>query len=146
MMSFGQKNTEYRESLYVGYRYYDKAEKAVRFPFGHGLSYTTFDYSDLEVKSDSISVTVTNTGAYPGAEVVQLYIAPPGGGLHRPEQELKGFARVELVPGESNRASFPLDNRSFAVWKAGRRPWATMCPSHRNRKRGSLLWTAPAWK
>lgn len=114
--TFGQKNVEYRESIYVGYRYYDKAEKAVRFPFGHGLSYTTFVYSDLEVKGDAVSITVTNTGAYPGAEVAQLYIAPPKGGLHRPEQELKGFCRVELAPGESKRVRFPLDSRSFAIW------------------------------
>ena len=117
--TFGQKNVEYRESVYVGYRYYDKAKKAVRFPFGHGLSYTTFTYSDLEIKGDAVSVTVTNTGARPGAEVAQLYIAPPKGGLHRPEQELKGFARAELAPGESKRVSFPLDSRSFAIWDGG---------------------------
>ena len=117
--TFGQKNVEYRESVYVGYRYYDKAKKAVRFPFGHGLSYTTFTYSDLEIKGDAVSVTVTNTGTYPGAEVAQLYIAPPKGGLHRPGQELKGFARAELAPGESKRVSFPLDSRSFAIWDGG---------------------------
>ena len=117
--TFGQKNVEYRESIYVGYRCYDKAKKAVRFPFGHGLSYTTFEYSDLEIKDDAVSVTVTNTGAAPGAEVAQLYIAPPEGGLHRPEQELKGFVRVELTLGESRRVSFPLDERSFAVWNRG---------------------------
>ena len=114
--TFGQKNTEYRESVYVGYRYYDKAKKAVRFPFGHGLSYTEFAYSDLEVMDNTVSVTVTNIGTHPGAEVAQLYIAPPKGGLHRPEQELKGFSRVELAPGEGKRVSFPLDSRSFAVW------------------------------
>ena len=117
--TFGQKNVEYRESVYVGYRYYDKAKKAVRFPFGHGLSYTTFTYSDLEIKGDAVSVTVTNTGTYPGAEVAQLYIAPPKGGLHRPGQELKGFARAELALGESKRVSFPLDSRSFAIWDGG---------------------------
>lgn len=114
--TFGQKNVEYRESIYVGYRHYDKVGKAVRFPFGHGLSYTTFTYSNLEISGDTVSTTVTNTGSVPGAEVVQLYIAPPKGGLHRPVQELKGFARVELAPGESGRVSFPLDSRSFTVW------------------------------
>ncbi len=114
--TFGKRNVEYRESIYVGYRYYDTAKQAVRFPFGHGLSYTTFAYSDLEIKDDAVSVTVANTGAYSGAEVAQLYIAPPKGGLHRPEQELKGFQRVELAPGESKRVSFHLDSRSFAVW------------------------------
>ena len=117
--TFGQKNVEYRESVYVGYRYYDKAEQPVRFPFGHGLGYTGFTYSDLEVTDNTVSFTVTNTGASPGAEVAQLYIAPPKGGLHRPEQELKGFARVELAPGESKRVGFPLDSRSFAVWDNG---------------------------
>lgn len=117
--TFGKKNTEYRESVYVGYRYYDKAGKAVRFPFGHGLSYTTFAYSNLEVRDDAVSVTVTNTGTVPGAEVVQLYIAPPKGGLHRPEKELKGFQRVELAPGESKQVRFSLDERSFALWQGG---------------------------
>ncbi|MDE7172220.1 MAG: beta-glucosidase [Oscillospiraceae bacterium] len=117
--TFGQKNVEYRESVYVGYRYYDKAKKAVRFPFGHGLSYTIFKYSDMEITDNAVSVTVVNTGAYPGAEVAQLYIAPPKGGLHRPEQELKGFVRVELAPGEGKRVSFPLDSRSFAIWDGG---------------------------
>jgi len=120
--TFGRKNAEYRESIYVGYRYYDKAKKAVRFPFGHGLSYTTFVYSDLKIENNAVSFTVANTGAYPGAEVAQLYIAPPKGGLHRPEQELKGFQRVELATGESRRVSFPLDVRSFAVWDGG---WKT---------------------
>ena len=117
--TFGQKTVEYRESIYVGYRYYDTAKKAVRFPFGHGLGYATFAYNDLAVKENTVSVTVTNTGAYPSAEVVQMYIAPPKGGIHRPEQELKGFQRVELAPGESKRVNFSLDARSFAVWDGG---------------------------
>jgi len=114
--TFGQKNVEYRESIYVGYRYYDKAKKAMRFPFGHGLSYTTFAYSNLEIKDDAVSFTVTNTGTYPGAEIAQMYITPPKGGLHRPEQELKGFQRVELAPGKSKQICLRLNHRSFAVW------------------------------
>ena len=117
--TFGQQKTEYRESVYVGYRYYDKAEKAVAFPFGHGLSYTRFAYSDLTIQGDSVSLTVANTGGRAGAEVVQLYLAPPQGGLHRPRKELKGFRRVELAPGEKRRVVFPLDRRSFAVWADG---------------------------
>lgn len=117
--TFGKKNTEYRESIYVGYRYYDKAEKPVRFPFGHGLSYTSFEYSGLQIEGRIVTTTITNTGNVPGAEVVQLYIAPPKDGPHRPEQELKGFQRVELAPGESKRVSFSLDDRSFAVWQNG---------------------------
>ena len=83
--TFGKKNTEYREGIYVGYRYYDKAKKPVRYPFGFGLSYTTFEYSDLKVCDRTVSATVTNTGAVGGAEVVQLYIAPPNNGIFRPE-------------------------------------------------------------
>ena len=114
--TFGQKNTEYREGIYVGYRCYDKAGKAVRYPFGHGLSYTRFAYSELTVSGRTVTLNVTNAGTVSGAEVVQLYIAPPQNGLHRPEKELKGFARVELAPGERKSVSFELDDRTYAVW------------------------------
>ena len=117
--TFGKRNAEYREGVYVGYRYYDAAEKPVRYPFGHGLSYTTFTYSDLHVDGRTVSVRVTNSGKVRGAEAVQLYIAPPKGGLFRPEKELKGFARVELEPGEGKTVGFALDERSFAVWSDG---------------------------
>lgn len=117
--TFGKRNVEYREGIYVGYRYYDKAKKAVRYPFGHGLSYTTFTYSDLKVDGKTVSVRIKNTGSVKGAEVVQLYIAPPKDGLFRPEEELKGFARVELEPGETETVMFTLDDRSFAVWNDG---------------------------
>lgn len=117
--TFGKRNAEYREGVYVGYRYYDKAEKAVRYPFGHGLSYTAFAYDDLHADRHSVSLRVTNTGSVPGAEVVQLYIAPPKGGLYRPAKELKGFARVELEPGETQTVTFTLNDRSFAVWSDG---------------------------
>lgn len=117
--TFGKKNTEYRESIYVGYRYYDKAEKAVRYPFGFGLSYTEFTYSDLKIENRTVTATVTNTGTRPGAEVVQLYIAPPKDGIHRPAKELKGFRRVELAPGESKTVTFRLDDRCFALWSDG---------------------------
>ena len=117
--TFGKKNTEYREGIYVGYRYYDKAKKSVRYPFGHGLSYTTFAYSDLVVRDRKVSVQVKNTGAVSGAEVVQLYIAAPKGGIFCPVRELKGFERVELKPGESKTVEFTLDDRSFAIWSEG---------------------------
>lgn len=117
--TFGKRNAEYRESIYVGYRYYDKARAAVRFPFGYGMSYTEFTYSDLKIQDRSVSATITNTGSVPGAEVVQLYIAPPQEGIHRPIKELKGFIRVELLPGESKQVTFMLDDRSFAVWAEG---------------------------
>ncbi len=117
--TFGKRNTEYRESIYVGYRYYDKANKKVRFPFGFGLSYTEFSYSDLHIENNTVTAAVTNTGKTAGAEVVQLYIAPPQNSVHRPVRELKGFARVQLDPGESRTVRFELDARSFAVWNDG---------------------------
>ena len=117
--TFGKRNPEYREGIYVGYRYYDKAEKDVCFPFGHGLSYTTFSYSDLRIDGNSVSVCVTNTGSVKGAEVVQLYVSPPKDGIFRPEKELKGFERVELEVGESKLVSFTLDEQCFCVWNDG---------------------------
>lgn len=115
----GHKDAQYREGLYVGYRYYQKAGVSVRWPFGFGLSYTSFSYSDLQLCGDRVTAVVTNTGSVPGAEVAQLYIAPPQDGFYRPARELKGFAKVFLQPGESKTVSFPLDDRSFAVWADG---------------------------
>ena len=109
----------YTEGIYAGYRYYDKAKLAVRWPFGHGLSYTAFTYSDLWVDGRSVTLTVTNTGERAGAEVVQLYIAPPQGGIHRPLRELKAFTKVFLQPREGRTVTFTLDERSFALWQEG---------------------------
>ncbi len=109
----------YQEGVYVGYRYYDKAGVPVRWRFGYGLSYTTFAYSDLTVNSDTVSVSVRNTGTCAGAEVVQLYIGAPQDGLHRPVRELKGFQKVFLLPGESRTVMFSLTDRSFALWREG---------------------------
>lgn len=117
--TFGKKNTEYREGIYVGYRYYEKAGKAVRYPFGYGLSYTSFDYSDLQIQDRKVTVRVKNTGKVKGAEVVQLYVAAPEKGLYRPRKELKGFQRLELAPGEERTAEFTLDDRCFALWQEG---------------------------
>lgn len=117
--TFGKKTTHYKEGLYVGYRYYDKAGVAVRFPFGFGMSYTQFAYSDLQVEGRTVTATITNTGSVPGAEVVQLYVAPPQNGPYRPAKELKGFAKVSLQPGESRTVTFELNDRSFAVWCDG---------------------------
>lgn len=113
------KDALYQEGIYVGYRYYDKAGVAVRWPFGYGLSYTGFSYSDLEVSGNTATVTVKNTGNYPGAEIIQLYIAPPQNGLHRPVRELAGFRKVFLQPGESQTATFELNDRAFALWQDG---------------------------
>ena len=109
----------YQEGLYVGYRYYDKAGVPVRWPFGFGLSYTEFAYSDLTVEGDTASVTVRNVGKCAGAEVVQLYLAAPQEGLHRPVRELKGFQKVHLQPGKSETVRFTLIDRDFAVWQDG---------------------------
>lgn len=117
--TFGKQNSEYHESIYVGYRYYDKAGVDVRFPFGHGLSYTEFAYLDMKINGSTVTATVTNIGSLFGAETVQLYIAPPQDGIHRPIKELKGFARVELMPGESKQVTFTLDDRCFSVWADG---------------------------
>ena len=113
------KDALYTEGLYVGYRCYDKANKKVRWPFGHGLSYTTYAYSDLRVSGGRVACTVKNTGPAAGSEIVQLYIEAPQDGLHRPVRELKGFCKLSLEPGESKTAEFELTDRSFAVWDGG---------------------------
>lgn len=113
------KDALYEEGIYVGYRYYDKAGIPLRWPFGYGLSYTSFSCSDLKAEGRTVSVTVTNTGNCPGAEVVQLYVAAPQNGLHRPLRELKGFRKIFLIPGESKTVSFELTERSFALWHSG---------------------------
>ncbi len=112
-----QKDALYQEGIYVGYRYYDKSGVSVRWPFGYGLSYTRFAYSDLTVSGDMVSVTVKNIGKYAGKEIVQLYVEAPQDGLHRPIRELKGFQKVILQPDESRILTFMLDERSFAVWQ-----------------------------
>lgn len=113
------KDAQYREGVYVGYRYYETAAVPVRWCFGHGLSYTRFVYSDLRVDGRTARVTITNAGDVAGAEIVQLYVAPPGGGPHRPARELKGFAKLFLQPGESGQVQFELDDRSFELWQDG---------------------------
>lgn len=109
----------YQEGVYVGYRYYDKSGTAVRWPFGYGLSYTTFAYSDLTVDGNAVSVAVKNTGSFAGAEVVQLSVKTPQDGLHRPIRELKGFQKIFLEPGQRQTVTFSLTDRSFAVWQDG---------------------------
>ena len=113
------KDAQYREGIYVGYRYYETAGVPVRFPFGYGLSYTTFQYSDLKIEGNKVSCAVKNTGEMAGKEIVQLYIEPIQSTIHRPACELKGFEKISLEPGESKRVQFLLNERSFAVWKDG---------------------------
>lgn len=122
---------EYREGLFVGYRYYDTAHKAVRYPFGHGLSYTRFDYADLHLSAaqmkdtGTLTVTcrVTNPGGRAGAEVVQLYVACKDSVIIRAAQELKGFERVWLEPGESREVRFDLSQRDFAYYNTALGGW-----------------------
>jgi beta-glucosidase len=128
----GQKGSvEYSEGIYVGYRWYDKKKIEPRFPFGFGLSYTTFALSNLKVASAGsgdartfvASVDVTNTGSRPGAEVVQLYVRPPQSDVDRPVQELKAFNRIQLAPGATASVRLPLDFRSFAYWDIASHDW-----------------------
>ena len=123
--------TEYREGVFVGYRYYDKKKMDVLFPFGFGLSYTTFEYSNLRLSADKIkdtdtltvAVTVKNTGKRAGKAVVQLYVGDEESTPIRPVRELKGFSKVALQPGESREVSFVLDKRSFAYWNKQIHDW-----------------------
>jgi beta-glucosidase len=127
----GPATVEYRESIYVGYRYYDTVNQEVRFPFGHGLSYTTFEYSDLNLSqsqitySDMLTVTlkVKNTGSVTGKEIVQLYVKDVESTVFRPEKELKGFAKVELAPGEETRVTIELNWRAFAYYNTDLNDW-----------------------
>ena len=119
----GPINVEYRESIYVGYRYYDAAKKEVAFPFGYGLSYTTFEYSDLKCSQNEASFTVKNTGKFDGAEVCQLYISDKEPVVFKAPKELKGFKKVFLKAGESAKVTIPLDMRSFAFFNTTTEKW-----------------------
>lgn len=126
----GQK-VEYKEGVFVGYRYYDTKEMPVRYPFGYGLSYTTFEYSDLQLSSDKIKDTdklkvtlkVKNTGNRAGKEIVQLYVADKTGATSRPVKELKNFVKVELQPQEEKTVEMELDKRSFAWYNTDIHDW-----------------------
>lgn len=123
----------YGEGLFIGYRYYDAREIPVLFPFGHGLSYTTFAYGNVRVSAGSfkdvdgvtVSVDVSNTGPVAGKEVVQVYVRDRESRLARPDKELKGFAKVALQPGESKTVSIPLDFRAFAYYDPAHGQWVT---------------------
>ena len=104
---------EHREGMYIGYRYYETANVPVRYPFGHGLSYTTFAYSDLQADGQKVSFTLTNTGSLAGGEVAQVYITCRTGKVFRAKKELKGFQKVFLQPGESRRVTIALDDKAF---------------------------------
>lgn len=120
----GERGTVlYGEGVFIGYRWYDALNRAVRYPFGHGLSYTTFAYRDLEIEileaaegSVRVSCTIDNTGDRAGAEIVQLYVGDPDAEVQRPVRELRGFEKVRIEPGASARVVFELENRDFAYW------------------------------
>jgi beta-glucosidase len=128
----GSKSVEYRESVYVGYRYYNTVDKPVAYPFGYGLSYTSFEYSDLKLSRSEfkagdeleLSVTVKNTGDRPGVELVQIYVAPESPKIFRPREELRGFEKLRLEGGKSMTITITLDTRSFAYYHPLDQVWA----------------------
>ena len=126
-----RERVRYAEDVFVGYRYYDSKKEAVLFPFGYGLSYTTFEYSDLKLSSEEwregerlkVTLTVTNTGKRAGKEIVELYISDQSGEAVRPVHELKGFEKVALQPGESKQVTFELGGRAFAFFDEKAHDW-----------------------
>ena len=118
-----ERTSEYRESLYVGYRYYDTAEIPVLYPFGFGLSYTDFEYSDINVTEDGVSFTLTNAGKRDGAEISQLYVSLPSANVFRPKKELKGFSKVFLRAGESKKVTIAFDDKTFRYWNVKTNKW-----------------------
>ena len=119
-----ERNSDYREGIFVGYRYFETAGKAVHYPFGFGLSYTTFAYSGLQVSKDGAAFTLTNTGGRDGAEVAQLYVGLPGSAVFRASRELKGFKKVFLKAGESKTVTIPFDSRTFRFWNVSKNGWS----------------------
>ena len=118
-----ERNAEYREGLYVGYRYYESAGVPVKYPFGHGLSYTVYEYSDILVDEKSVSFTIKNAGDRAGSEVAQLYISAKSSKTYRPKKELKGFTKVYLESGESKRVTISLDDKAFRYFDVKRNRW-----------------------
>jgi beta-glucosidase len=129
----GNGEVRYGEGIFIGYRYYDAKDVPVQFPFGYGMSYTTFAYKNPKVSAASfkdvdgltVSVDVTNTGKLAGKEVVQVYVHDHKSGLVRPPRELKGFAKIELQPGETRTVTLALDFRAFAYYHPAYRQWIT---------------------
>lgn len=116
-------STQYREGLYIGYRYYDTAKIPVRFPFGFGLSYTTFAYSGFELSQQEARFTIKNTGAVEGAEIAQLYVSAKEKGVYHPQKELKGFTKITLKSGESKEVCIPLDDKAFRYYNTTTSQW-----------------------
>ena len=129
----GPKRIKYTESVFLGYRHFDQQKIKPLFPFGFGLSYSTFAFKNLTISPASssshdpvtVSFDIANTGTRPAAEVAQLYVGDPHSSVPRPPKELKGFAKVFLEPGETKRVSIPLDGRSFAYYDVKSHAWKT---------------------
>jgi beta-glucosidase len=131
----------YDEGLLVGYRHYDKASVEPRFCFGHGLSYTRFDYGEMRVSAQDnahvhVTLDVTNAGARRGREVVQLYVGDPHSAADRPDKQLRDFAKLELEPGQTQTVTFDLPPRAFAHWEPERQAWI-VAPGKREIQVGS---------
>jgi beta-glucosidase len=122
---------EYKEGVFVGYRYFDRSDEEVLFPFGYGLSYTDFNYSNLDVSISkkggknvvTVKADVENTGSMNGDEVVQLYVHDEKSSVDRPEKELKGFKRISLKTGEKKTVEFTLGDDAFAFWDDNKKQW-----------------------
>ncbi len=119
----GRDKVEYREGLFVGYRYFTTAGIKAKYPFGYGLSYTTFEYSGIKATKEGVTFTVKNTGKVAGDEIAQVYISLPGSVLIRPKMELKGFKRVRLEPGESKEVEVKFNDRTFSYYDVKRKSW-----------------------
>lgn len=116
-------SVEYREGPYIGYRYFDTADVDVLFPFGYGLSYTSFEYANLQITKQGVSFEITNSGKVTGMEVAQLYVGSQSDHIFRPHKELKGFIKVQLQPGETKTVSIPFDNKTFRYFNVKTNQW-----------------------
>ena len=116
-------SVEYREGIFIGYRYYDTADINVLFPFGYGLSYTTFEYSGIKVNNNEVEFNLTNTGNVAGMEVAQLYVGCKSKEIFRANKELKGFKKVFLEPGEMKKVTIPFDDKTFRYFNVKTNKW-----------------------
>jgi beta-glucosidase len=118
-------NAEYREGIFTGYRYYDTAKKEVLFPFGHGLSYTSFEYSGYRADEEKVTLSVKNTGGVFGREVIQIYVMCKKPSVYMADKKLAAFAKVALAAGESKEIGMTLDPRAFAFYNTTTKEWET---------------------
>ncbi len=131
------RNSDYREAIYVGYRYYDTARIKVKYPFGFGLSYTNFEYSDLVIDETGVTCKIRNAGDRDGAEIAQMYVSAMGNAIFRPKKELKGFQKVFLKAGEEKEVHFPFDAYTFRYWNRKTDQWEVEGGTYRIRVGGS---------